>query len=155
MKRFHVHIAVPDLAESIAFYRKMFGAEPTVSKPDYAKWMLEDPRVNFAISARGASTGVNHLGFQVDTESELAALRDQAEKADLAAVEEAGAACCYANSNKHWITDPAGIAWESFHSLGEIPVFGAAGDEPQSTPSDSVCCPPAAPKAASPSGCCG
>lgn len=155
MKRFHVHIAVPDLAESIAFYRKMFGAEPTVSKPDYAKWMLEDPRVNFAISARGASTGVNHLGFQVDSAEELTQLREQAEKADLAAVEEAGAACCYANSNKHWITDPAGIAWESFHSLGEIPVFGAPGGEPQSTPADSVCCPPAAAKAATASGCCG
>lgn len=154
MKRFHVHVAVPDLAQSISFYSRMFGAEPDVAKTDYAKWMLEDPRINFAISARGAATGVNHLGFQVGSEEELSALRDQAEQADLAAVEEAGAACCYANSNKHWITDPAGIPWENFHTLGEIPVFGAAEEQSSETPSDSVCCPPPAAGKQASAGCC-
>ncbi len=159
MKRFHVHISVPDLAESITFYRKMFGAEPTVTKPDYAKWMLDDPRVNFAISARGATPGVNHLGFQVDSEEELTALHEQARKADLAAIEESGAACCYANSNKHWITDPTGIAWETFHSLGAIPVFGQAAAESAETPAGSVCCPTPAAKPAesarAQTPCCG
>lgn len=153
MKRFHVHVAVPNLDQSIAFYSKMFGVEPTVTKPDYAKWMLEDPRVNFAISARGATQGVNHLGFQVDNEDELTAMRNQAEKADLGAVEETGAACCYASSNKHWITDPAGIAWETFHTLGEIPVFGASEGRASDVPASSVCCPSTSPKAVA-SVCC-
>ena len=118
MKRFHVHVAVPDLAESVRFYSKLFGCEPTVTKDDYAKWMLEDPRVNFAISQRGASVGINHLGFQVDSDGELLALHAQLESADRAVLAEQGANCCYARSNKYWITDPAGIAWESFHTLG-------------------------------------
>ncbi len=156
MKRFHVHIAVPDLGQSIAFYSKLFGAAPDVAKTDYAKWMLDDPRVNFAISARGAASGVNHLGFQVGSEEELSGLREQAEKADLGAVEEAGAACCYANSNKHWITDPAGIPWETFHTLGEIPVFGQNAVPVADTPSASVCCPPSEPrKPETRSACCG
>ncbi len=155
MKRFHVHVAVPEIEQSIAFYSKMFGAQPSVSKPDYAKWMLDDPRINFAISARGAATGVNHLGFQVDSADELNGLREQAEQADLSVVEEAGSACCYANSNKHWIADPAGIPWEAFHSLGEIPVFGSAADQAEATPSASVCCPPAASKAKAEASCCG
>lgn len=155
MKRFHVHVAVPDLDQGIAFYNKLFGAEPTVTKPDYAKWMLDDPRVNFAISARGAETGVNHLGFQVDSEDELTELREQAERADLGAVEEADAACCYANSNKHWIADPAGIAWETFHTLAEIPVFGGAKSEPQASPASGVCCPTAKPEPKAKTACCG
>lgn len=155
MKRFHIHVAVADLDQSIGFYSKLFGSAPSLAKADYAKWMLDDPRINFAISARGAQQGINHLGFQVDSDDELASLRSQAEAADLGAVEEAGAACCYANSNKHWITDPSGIAWESFHSLGEIPIFGEAQDQAKPTPAASVCCPPAAEKAEASAGCCG
>jgi catechol 2,3-dioxygenase-like lactoylglutathione lyase family enzyme len=124
MKRFHVHVAVPDLAVSIRFYSTLFGAEPSVTKDDYAKWMLDDPRINFAISQRGAKTGVNHLGFQVDSGDELEALHGQLEAADRSVVADMDASCCYAKSDKYWVTDPAGIAWESFHSLGTIPMFG-------------------------------
>jgi catechol 2,3-dioxygenase-like lactoylglutathione lyase family enzyme len=123
MKRFHVHVAVPDLGESIRFYTTLFGAEPTVTKPDYAKWMLEDPRVNFAISQRAASVGINHLGLEVDSDGELETLHARLESADRDVLAEQGVHCCYATSNKYWITDPAGIAWESFHTLGSIPVF--------------------------------
>jgi catechol 2,3-dioxygenase-like lactoylglutathione lyase family enzyme len=126
MKRFHVHVAVPDLAASINFYSKLFAAEPSVKKSDYAKWMLDDPRINFAISQRGAKLGVNHLGFQVDSGEELEALHAQLEAADRGVVAEMGANCCYAKSDKYWVTDPAGVAWESFHSLGTIPLFGGA-----------------------------
>jgi len=126
MKRFHVHLAVDHLDTSLAFYRKLFGAEPTVQKPDYAKWMLDDPRLNFAISARGATPGIDHLGFQVDEASELLALRERAASADLTTVVEDGTACCYAESDKHWITDPQGIAWEHYHTLSDIPVFNRA-----------------------------
>ena len=100
MKRFHVHVSVKDLPQSIGFYSKLFGAEPSVIKQDYAKWMLEDPRVNVAISQRGQATGVNHLGFQVDSEPELQLLRDQVAQADIAAVDQGGAACCYAKSDQ-------------------------------------------------------
>lgn len=154
MKRFHVHVSVPELKTGISFYNKMFGAEPTVIKHDYAKWMLDDPRVNFAISSRGARSGVNHLGFQVESDTELTALRQQAEQADLGAVEEADAACCYAHSNKHWITDPAGVAWENFHTLGEIPVFGTAEQNESETPGTSVCCPRPAVEARETAACC-
>jgi catechol 2,3-dioxygenase-like lactoylglutathione lyase family enzyme len=154
MKRFHVHVAVPDLAESVRFYSTLFGAAPTVRKDDYAKWMLEDPRVNFAISQRGAATGINHLGFQVDSDEELEALHAKLESADRAVVAERGANCCYAKSDKYWVTDPAGIAWESFHTLGSIPMFGGEPTEPST---QSSCCAPAA-VAAPPvkrSACCG
>ncbi len=139
MKRFHVHVAVPDLAQSIRFYSTLFGAEPTVTKADYAKWMLDDPRVNFAISQRGAGIGINHLGFQVDSGEELEALHDQLAAADRGVVAEMGANCCYAKSDKYWVKDPAGIAWESFHSLGSIPLFGAADAGENAA---SACCAP-------------
>jgi catechol 2,3-dioxygenase-like lactoylglutathione lyase family enzyme len=126
MKRFHVHVAVDDLQEGIAFYSKLFHAEPTVRKPDYAKWMVEDPRLNFAISARGAKPGLNHLGFQVDSDGELRAMHDRLAEADAGLVEETDANCCYAKSDKYWVTDPAGIAWETYHTLDSIPVFGTA-----------------------------
>lgn len=156
MKRFHVHVSVPDLAQSISFYNKLFGVAPSVHKDDYAKWMLDDPRVNFAISARGAATGVNHLGFQLESEAELAEQRQQIEDADLAAIDESDASCCYANSNKYWIQDPAGIAWETFQTMGEIPVFGQAAEtQATSTPGSSVCCPPSAAQTESAGGCCG
>ena len=141
MKRFHVHVAVTDLAQSIRFYSAVFGAEPTVVKPDYAKWMIEDPRINFAISSRGAEAGVNHLGLQVDSDEEFRAMREQLVAADSSIVEETDASCCYAKSDKYWVTDPQGIAWETYHSLGSIPMFGA-DSQPQSIA--ACCAPPAA-----------
>jgi catechol 2,3-dioxygenase-like lactoylglutathione lyase family enzyme len=139
MKRFHVHVAVNDLNQSIRFYSTVFGAEPTVTKPDYAKWMLEDPRINFAISSRGTVPGINHLGLQVDSDEEFKAMREQLMAADSGIVEETGANCCYAKSDKYWVTDPQGIAWETYHSLGSIPMFGADS----ASQSAEVCAPPA------------
>ena len=133
MKRFHVHVAVPDLRKSIAFYSTVFGSEPTVVKPDYAKWMLDDPRVNFAISQRDASrAGVNHLGFQVESDGELEEIHARLQAAEADVVEEKNISCCYARSDKYWVKDPAGIAWESFHTLGNVPVYGesAAATQP-------------------------
>jgi catechol 2,3-dioxygenase-like lactoylglutathione lyase family enzyme len=125
MKRFHVHVAVENLADSVTFYSNLFGAEPSVARADYAKWMLDDPRVNFAISSRGHKPGLNHLGFQADDEQELAQLGERAERASGSKVlAEKEAACCYAKGNKYWVVDPQGLAWEHFHTLGEIPIFG-------------------------------
>jgi catechol 2,3-dioxygenase-like lactoylglutathione lyase family enzyme len=157
MKRFHVHVSVADLAQSIRFYSTLFGTEPAVIKSDYAKWMLEDPRINFAISQRGGKAGINHLGLQTDSDEELEALHGQLQQADVAAHAEKGANCCYALSNKYWVTDPTGIAWETFHSLGGIPTFN--GEEAAAAP-ESACCAPTEPvKAAtirvkSASACC-
>ena len=126
MKRLHVHVAVDDLAASIKFYSAMFASEPTVQKSDYAKWMLDDPRVNFAISARGAPAGLNHLGVQVESAEELAEMNLRLQKLEGDVIEEMGTACCYAKSDKYWATDPTGIAWETYHTLDSIPVFGAS-----------------------------
>ena len=126
MKRFHVHLHVDDLPQSIGFYSKLFAAEPARAESDYAKWMLEDPRVNFAISTRGGRPGIDHLGIQTDDAEELAALKARAEAADLALLDEGATTCCYARSEKHWITDPQGVAWEHFHTLANIPVFSEA-----------------------------
>lgn len=138
MKRFHVHVAVPDLATSIRFYSTLFASEPAVVKDDYAKWMLDDPRINFAISQRGGRAGINHLGLQTDSDDELEALNTQLQAADLATHAEKEAACCYALSNKYWITDPSGVAWETFHSLGTVPTFNGATDSAETV---SGCCP--------------
>jgi catechol 2,3-dioxygenase-like lactoylglutathione lyase family enzyme len=124
MKRLHVHVSVKDLSASIRFYRTVFGEDPVVTQSDYAKWMLEDPRINFAISVNRQPVGVNHLGFQVDTDEELRGMRAQLAAADARMVEESELACCYAKSDKYWVTDPTGIAWETFHTLGRIPVYG-------------------------------
>jgi catechol 2,3-dioxygenase-like lactoylglutathione lyase family enzyme len=140
MKRFHVHVAVNDLGQNIRFYSTVFGAQPTVVKPDYAKWMLEDPRINFAISSRGTEAGINHLGLQVDSDEEFQAMREQLVAADSGIVEETGANCCYAKSDKYWVTDPQGIAWETYHSLGSIPMFGADSE----SQSAEACCAPSA-----------
>ena len=154
MKRFHAHVHVDDLAQSIAFYSKLFAAAPARVEADYAKWMLEDPRVNFAISTRGAKPGLDHFGLQTDDAAELAELKARAEAADMALLDEGNTTCCYARSEKHWVTDPQGIAWEHFHTLGDIPVFneaapssaaGACGTPAAAAPA------PAAPRAA----CCG
>ena len=142
MKRFHVHVAVDDLAANIRFYSTVFGQAPSVVQTDYAKWMLDDPRVNFAISARGAAPGLDHLGLQVDSDAELDVLRAQVTAADIAAVEQSGAACCYAASDKYWTTDPQGIAWETFHTLASIPTFGDAG-RPEANGETAACCAPA------------
>lgn len=149
MKRFHVHAHVEDLAASIAFYSKLFAAEPSRIESDYAKWMLDDPRINFAISTRGGRPGVDHLGFQTDTPEELVELKARAQAADMALLDEGATSCCYARSEKHWITDPQGIAWEHFHTLGSIPVFG----EPKSSGDAAACCASATPNSgAVPSG---
>jgi len=144
MKRFHVHVSVADLPASIRYYSALFAAEPSVVKDDYAKWMLEDPRVNFAISARGAKTGLDHLGFQTDDAVELAALKKQAEAADMALLDEGETTCCYARSEKYWVTDPQGIAWEHFHTLGDVPVYGESRPKEQGQ-ENSSCCAPRAP----------
>lgn len=144
MKRFHVHLNVENLAQSVAFYSKLFGAEPTRVEADYAKWMLEDPRINFAISTRGSQAGIDHLGFQADSAEELAELKARAQSADVALLDEGATSCCYAESEKHWITDPQGIAWEHFHSLGNIPVFSEGKKEEVAT-EGSACCAPRAP----------
>ena len=125
MKRFHVHVQVEDLEQSTRFYATMFGTEPSVQKPDYAKWMLEDPRLNFAISPRRDASGINHLGFQLDSDEELAAMHAQLQAADDALVTQSETTCCYARSNKYWVKDPSGIAWETFHTLGDAPVLKA------------------------------
>jgi catechol 2,3-dioxygenase-like lactoylglutathione lyase family enzyme len=124
VKRFHVHVSVGNLDDSVRFYSTLFAAQPAVRKPDYAKWMLEDPRINFAISTHRQPVGVNHLGFQVDTGEELLGMHQQLHAADSQLVQEDGQACCYARSDKYWVTDPTGIAWETFHTLGTIPVYG-------------------------------
>lgn len=140
MKRFHVHLHVDDLARSIGFYSKLFAAEPTRVESDYAKWMLDDPRLNFAISTRGSQPGIDHLGFQTDDAEELAALKARAEAADMALLDEGSTTCCYARSEKHWVTDPQGIAWEQFHTLGDIPVFREAA--PPAAVNGAACCEP-------------
>ena len=136
MSRLHVHIAVDDLHRNIDFYSALFGSAPGVSKEDYAKWELENPAVNFAISTRGRDTGLDHVGIQADSDEELAAIRQRLEQAGIAGQEQADAACCYARSDKYWTQDPQGIAWETFHTLDSIPTFNEGQDEP----TDGSCC---------------
>ncbi len=150
MKRLHVHVAVNDLDASIKFYSGMFAAEPTVLRPDYAKWMLDDPRVNFAISQRGADAGLNHLGIQVESADELGAMQSRLQTLQPGVGKEGGVACCYAKSDKYWVTDPSGIAWETFHTLDSIPVFG---DADQREPAKQACCIPR-PSAGADTQCC-
>lgn len=141
MKRFHVHVHVADLEQSIGFYSTLFGAKPARAEADYAKWMLDDPALNFAISTRGAAPGIDHLGLQTDDPAELAAMKSRAETAGAALLDEGSTTCCYARSEKHWVTDPTGIAWEHFHTLADIPVFREAA------PGSTACCPADAPRA--------
>jgi lactoylglutathione lyase len=145
MKRFHVHLHVADLGKSVGFYSKLFATEPARLEGDYAKWMLEDPPVNFAISTRGAQPGIDHLGIQTDDAAELAAMKARAEAADLALLGEGETTCCYARSEKHWVTDPQGIAWEHFHTLSNIPVFNEVAVP---AASGSACCAPVPAEAA-------
>jgi lactoylglutathione lyase len=143
MKRFHVHLHVDDLTASIAFYSRLFGTAPTRSEADYAKWMLDDPRLNFAISTRGAQPGIDHLGIQAETDEELAQLRASGERAGAPLLDEGQTTCCYARSEKHWHTDPQGIAWEHFKTLENIPVFREAPTAQTAKVADSACCAPA------------
>ena len=140
MKRFHVHVAVEDLAASIRFYSSLFTVQPSVMKNDYAKWMLDDPRINFAISQRGAQTGLNHLGIQVESDTELTMMQSSLDALQPGVEKEEGVACCYAKSDKYWVTDPSGIAWETFHTLDNIPVFGDSDLEKKAE--QSGCCVP-------------
>jgi catechol 2,3-dioxygenase-like lactoylglutathione lyase family enzyme len=135
-KRFHVHMHVDDLETNIGFYSRLFGAAPARRESDYAKWMLDDPPVNFAISTWGAKPGIDHLGIQTDDPSELTSMREHAATADLALHVEEEVSCCYAKSDKHWITDPQGVAWEHFHTLADVPTFSA-----KSASAAQACCP--------------
>lgn len=162
MKRLHVHVSVEDLTQSVRFYSTLFAAEPTVLKADYAKWTLDDPRVNFAISQRGAALGVEHLGIQVETPDELREVYGRLQQADRPVLEEGATTCCYHQSEKSWISDPQGVSWETFLTTGESTIYGdspaleslsagacCAPETPQ-----GVCCPPK-PELPAGSGCCG
>ena len=139
MKRMHIHVGVKNLKESISFYSKMFATAPTIEKTDYAKWQLEDPKINFAISARGAAEGLNHLGIQVEDAAELTDMKSRLDTLQAELVEEEGTACCYAKSGKYWVNDPSGIPWETFHTLDSIPVFNESSDAVEAA---SACCVP-------------
>ncbi|MBT2325475.1 VOC family protein [Variovorax paradoxus] len=155
MKRFHVHLHVDDLARSVAFYSRLFAAEPARVEADYAKWMLDDPRLNFAISTRGQGHGVDHLGFQAEDEGELAELKARATSADRTLLDEGETVCCYARSEKHWVTDPQGIAWEHYRTLQRAEVYGESRAAPATGTDDAVaCCAGAAPRGKSASACC-
>lgn len=142
MKRFHIHIGVSSLEKNTQFYSALFGIPPTVKKNDSAKWMLDDPRMNFAISERGGEPGVNHPGIQTENAEELEEIHTRLQLAETAIIAEGGAKCCYAKSDKYWVQDPSGIAWESFHSLDAIPFFGES-DNADSTTAENPpsCCP--------------
>jgi hypothetical protein len=150
MKRLHVHVSVENLHQSIGFYSTLFGVSPSVVKHDYAKWMLDDPRVNFAISERSAKTGVDHLGIQVESGEELAEVAGRLKAAGQATRDQVGTTCCYAQSDKSWVKDPSGIDWETFHSFGEATVYGEDEDAALEAPK-SACCAPA--KAGAPACC--
>lgn len=146
MKRLHVHVAVHDLEQSIRFYSALFAAQPAVRKPDYAKWMLDDPRVNFAVSTRSGRTGIDHLGIQAESAAELDELGTRLAQADVAVTEQKGASCCYARSDKYWTIDPQGVAWESFHTLDSVPMYGVDTRSPALATKESekaACCAPA------------
>ncbi|MBA2635789.1 MAG: VOC family protein [Sphingomonas sp.] len=160
MKRLHVHVGVSDLDQSVRFYSTLFGAAPTVTKADYAKWMLDDPCVNFAISSGDhAAKGIEHLGIQVESESELAQVYGRLKSADRPVLEEGATTCCYAKSEKSWIADPDGVVWEAFRTSGEAVIYG---DSPtlsalSGNAAETACCAPAMPaaEAGTDISCCG
>lgn len=157
MKRLHVHVGVENLDASVAFYSTLFAAQPTVVKHDYAKWMLDDPRVNFAISSGNhAKTGIEHLGIQVEDQNELTEVYARLKSADRPVLEEGATTCCYAKSEKSWISDPDGVVWETFLTNGEATVYG---DSPalsalSGNAADTACCAPTMPASAQPIACC-
>jgi hypothetical protein len=150
MKRLHLHISVDDLTQSVQFYSTLFAAEPSVTKSDYAKWMLDDPRVNFAISTRNGGAGLDHLGIQVETPDELQEVYGRLRQADRPMLEEGATTCCYAQSEKSWITDPQGVSWETFLTTGESTVYGDSADLGAIRTTAAVCCTPETPQGA----CC-
>ncbi|HXO64259.1 MAG TPA: ArsI/CadI family heavy metal resistance metalloenzyme [Steroidobacteraceae bacterium] len=143
MKRFHVHVSVMDLDASIRFYSQLFASQPSVRKPDYAKWMLEDPRVNFAISQREGKSGVRHLGIQVEDRAELAEVYERLQRAERPVIEEGEATCCYARGEKSWIDDPQGVSWETFLTTGTSTVYGTDEIKPKwMKQAEAPCCAP-------------
>jgi len=152
MKRLHVHVSVEDIAQSVRFYSILFAAEPTVIKYDYAKWMLDDPRVNFAISRRGHAAGIEHLGIQVEDKAELAEIFSRLAQAERPIVEEQATNCCYAKSDKQWISDPQGIPWETFLTHGESTVYGQDGATQKL---QAICCEPTPLETPISKTCCG
>ena len=161
MKRLHVHVGVEDLDRSIHFYSTLFAAAPSVTKPDYAKWLLDDPRVNFAISTGHAGRGIEHLGIQAEDPAELAEVYGRLEQAGRPVLEEGATTCCYARSEKSWVSDPDGLVWEAFHTTGEATVYGAGvaldglTAAKGATASESACCAPKAEPVAAAAPCCG
>jgi catechol 2,3-dioxygenase-like lactoylglutathione lyase family enzyme len=158
MKRLHVHVGVENLDRSVQFYSTLFGAGPTVRKSDYAKWMLDDRRVNFAISSGDhTAKGIEHLGIQAETSDELADVYDRLKAAERPVLEEGATTCCYANSEKSWIADPDGIVWEAFLTNGDATVYGDSPGLEALSPnaSESTCCAPAIPAAEASPACCG
>jgi predicted enzyme related to lactoylglutathione lyase len=155
MKRMHVHVAVEDISNAIPFYSALFATQPTVVKPDYAKWMLDDPRVNFAISSRGHALGLDHLGIQVESSDELNEVYARLHQAGSNIIEEGQTTCCYAKSEKSWIDDPAGISWETFFTNGESTHYGDGVEPGARIAHEKACCEPqAATQPASQSTCC-
>jgi predicted enzyme related to lactoylglutathione lyase len=156
MKRMHVHVSVEDINRAIDFYSTLFASQPSVIKTDYAKWMLEDPRVNFAISTRGRKAGLDHLGIQVEGQGELQDVYGRLRKAGGKIIEQGATTCCYAKSEKSWIDDPAGISWEAFHTTGESTDYGSGAQDGARLAHGGSCCAPAATsEAKSASACCG
>jgi catechol 2,3-dioxygenase-like lactoylglutathione lyase family enzyme len=158
MKRLHVHVAVPDLDQSIRFYSTLFGTAPTKRMPDYAKWMLDDPRVNFAISSRGRKPGIDHVGVQVDSRDELAELSQRLKAAGETTFDEEAVTCCYARGDKSWVSDPSGVRWETFYTFGDATAYGEDPGEKQA--SSGACvgaadAPALEPPIAAQSSCCG
>lgn len=149
MKRFHIHVGVKDISHSVQFYSTLFGQKPTKLKDDYAKWMLEDPRINFAISTRSNEEGVDHMGIQVDEANELTEITDRLKKADLGVFGEGTTTCCYAESSKAWVKDPSGIAWEAYQTMADAEVFSEKPKKVETTA--NACCAPKIPSAKS---CC-
>lgn len=145
MKRFHIHVGVKNLENSIAFYSTLFGEKPSKIKDDYAKWMLEDPKINFAISTRMLKEGVDHLGIQVEESDDLIDIKNRLKNADLGVYAEGETTCCYAESDKAWVKDPSGIAWEAYHTMNDVEIFSELKKE------SSACC---APKVTSSKSCC-
>jgi catechol 2,3-dioxygenase-like lactoylglutathione lyase family enzyme len=155
MKRLHVHVSVENIPQSINFYTALFAAEPIVTMPDYAKWMLDDPRVNFAISRHGGGVpGVDHLGIQVETPSELHEVYERLQQADRPVLEEGETTCCYAKSEKSWIADPQGVSWETFLTSGESTIYGDSVDLGPIRTASKACCTPK-PEQTTDAPCCG
>lgn len=138
MNRIHIHVSIEDLSKSIAFYSSLFGCAPVKQKPDYAKWMLDDPPVNFAISTGGRETGVDHLGFQMEDDKELEVMRERLKNADMQTFAEGETVCCYAKSDKTWVEDPDGIAWETYRTMADAETFKDSGE--------GICCAPISPE---------